>query len=135
MIKKILQYFMQGILLVAPVAIVVYILYTLFVMIDGWLNNHLEPVFGFSIPGLGILFLFISLTFLGFLGQTAVLKPLKRTAGKLLRKIPLLHLLYSSISDLFSAFMGKEKKFNTPVKVLFNKENNIWKLGFITKKL
>jgi uncharacterized membrane protein len=29
--------------------------------------------------------------------------------------------------------VGKEKKFNTPVKVLFNNENNLWKLGFVTK--
>ncbi len=134
MTKKIIKYFVQGILLVAPVAIVVYILYALFIMVDGWLNNHLKLIIGSAVPGLGILILFISLTFLGFLGQTAVVKPLKRTAGKLLRKIPFFHLLYSSISDLFSAFMGKEKKFNTPVKVLFNKENNLWKLGFITKQ-
>jgi uncharacterized membrane protein len=44
-----------------------------------------------------------------------------------------LNLLFSSLNDLFSAFVGKEKKFNTPVKVLFNKENNLWKLGFVTK--
>jgi uncharacterized membrane protein len=134
MIKKIMQYFLQGILLMAPLAIVIYILYALFVTVDGWLSRHLEGVFGFTIPGSGLLLLFISLTLLGYLGQTALIKPLKRTAGKLIKKIPLLNLLYSSINDLFSAFMGKEKKFNTPVKVLFNEENNLWKLGFITKK-
>lgn len=132
--KKIIQYFLQGILLVAPVAIVLYILYALFVFVDGWSSRQLEMVFGYSIPGLGILLLFISLTLLGFLGQTALIRPLKRAAGKLLRKIPLLYLLYSSVNDLFSAFVGKEKKFNTPVKVLFNVENNLWKLGFITKR-
>ncbi len=132
--KKIIQYFLQGILLVAPVGIVLYILYALFVFVDGWSSRQLEMVFGYSIPGLGILLLFISLTLLGFLGQTAVIRPLKKAAGRLLRKVPLLYLLYSSINDLFSAFMGKEKKFNTPVKVLFNVENNLWKLGFITKK-
>jgi uncharacterized membrane protein len=42
--------------------------------------------------------------------------------------------LYSSLNDFFSAFVGKEKKFNTPVKVLFNKENNLWKLGFVTRE-
>lgn len=134
MMKKIVQYFLQGILLVAPVAIVFYILYALFVSVDGWLSRHLEPLLGYSIPGLGILLLFVFLTLLGFVGQTALIRPFKRTAGRLMRKIPLLNLLYTSINDLFSAFMGKEKKFNTPVKVLFNEENNLWKLGFITKK-
>ena len=134
MIKKILQYFFQGILLVAPVAIVMYILYALFVSVDGWLSKYLEQIFGRTIPGSGILFLFISLTVLGFVGQTAIIKPLKRTAGNILKKVPLLNFLYSSINDLFSALMGKEKKFNTPVKVLFNEDNNLWKLGFITKE-
>lgn len=129
-----MQYFLQGILFVAPVAIVLYILYALFVFVDGWLSRQLEMVLGYSIPGLGILLLFISLTLLGFVGQTTLIRPLKKAAGRLLRKIPLLYLLYSSVNDLFSAFVGKEKKFNTPVKVLFNVENNLWKLGFITKK-
>ena len=104
--KKIIQYFLQGILLVAPVAIVLYILYALFVFVDGWSSRQLEMVFGYSIPGLGIMLLFISLTLLGFLGQTALIRPLKRAAGRLLRKIPLLYLLYSSVNDLFSAFVG-----------------------------
>jgi uncharacterized membrane protein len=30
--------------------------------------------------------------------------------------------------------VGKEKKFNVPVKVIFNKENSLWKMGFITKE-
>ncbi len=131
--KKIFQYFLQGVLLSAPFVIVIYILYSLFITFDSWLAQNLESVLGFRIPGLGILVLFISLTVLGYLGQTALVRPLKRVTAKIIKKIPLLNFLYSSINDLFSAFMGKEKKFNTPVKVLFNKENNLWKLGFVTK--
>ncbi len=134
MFRKIFQYFLQGILFVAPVVIVVYILYSLFISVDGWLNSKISPLIGFNLPGLGILVLFVSLTILGFLGQTALIRPLKRVTGRFIKKIPLLNLLYSSVNDLFSAFVGKEKKFNVPVKVLFNVENNLWKLGFVTKE-
>ena len=132
--KKISSYFLQGILLVAPVAITIYILYTILRTVDGWLTKNIEPVLGFYIPGLGIVIIAISLTVLGFIGQTAVFKPLKRVAGRIILKVPVLNLLYSSLNDLFSAFVGKEKKFNVPVKVHFNQENNLWKLGFITKE-
>ena len=132
--KKIFSYFLQGILFIAPTAIIVYILYSMFVKIDGWVASNIEKLIGFSVPGLGILFLFITITLLGFLGQTTIVRPIKRGADKMIKRIPLLHLLYSSFNDLFSAFVGKEKKFNTPVKVLFNKENNLYKLGFITKE-
>ena len=132
--KKIVAYFFQGILLIAPVAIVVYILYVIFVTIDGWLANTIKPLLGFHIPGLGIVIVFISLTMLGFIGQTALVKPLKKITAAFIRKIPVLNLLYSALNDFFSAFVGKDKKFNVPVKVLFNKENNLWKLGFVTNE-
>lgn len=131
--KKIGGYFLQGILLVAPVAIIFYILYTLFVTIDGWVTENIESVIGFSIPGIGVLFLFISVTLLGFIGQTTMVTPIKNVLGDLIKKVPVLNLLFTSLNDLFSAFVGKEKKFNVPVKVLFNKENNLWKMGFVTK--
>jgi len=131
--KKFGTYFLQGVLLVAPVAIVVYILYSLFVTLDGWLANTVERWFGFSVPGIGILLLILLLTLFGYIGQTAFMRPLKHLVGTLIKRVPVLNLLFSSLNDLFSAFVGKEKKFNTPVKVLFNAENNLWKLGFITK--
>ncbi len=130
--KRITQYFVQGVLLVAPVAIIFYIIYSLFIKIDGLLVDKLELILGFKIPGLGILVSFIVLTLLGFIGQTALVRPIKKGLKKLIEKIPLLNLLYSSLNDFFSAFVGKEKKFNVPVKVLFNKENNLWKMGFVT---
>lgn len=132
--KRITQYFLQGVLLVAPVAIIIYILYSLFITLDGLLINKLESLLGFKIPGLGILISFVFLTVLGFIGETALVKPFKKVVQKLIEKIPVLNLLYSSLNDLFSAFVGKEKKFNTPVKVLFNKENELWKLGFVTRE-
>ena len=132
--KRITQYFLQGVLLVAPVAIIIYILYSLFVTVDGLLIDKLESLLGFKIPGLGIVVSFVFLTVLGFIGETALVKPLKKVVQKLIEKIPVLNLLYSSLNDLFSAFVGKEKKFNTPVKVLFNKENELWKLGFVTRE-
>jgi len=132
--KRIFSYFIQGVLLVAPVVIIVYILYSLFITIDGWLVTKIENLIGFSVPGAGIVFLFISLALLGYIGQTTLVQPIKNVAGKLIQKIPLLNLLFTSLNDLFSAFVGKDRKFNIPVKVLFNKENNLWKLGFVTKE-
>ncbi len=130
--KRITQYFIQGVLLVAPIAIIFYIIYSLFISIDGLLINKLELIIGFKIPGLGILVSIIFLTILGFIGQTTLVRPLKSGLKKIIEKIPVLNLLYSSLNDFFSAFVGKEKKFNVPVKVLFNKENNLWKMGFVT---
>lgn len=132
--KKIIGYFLQGILIVAPLGIITYVIYVIFSTVDGWVSENISSFIGFSIPGLGLLIVVVFLTFLGFLGQTAIVRPLLKLISGFIKKIPLLNLLYSSLNDLFSAFVGKEKKFNTPVKVLFNEENELWKIGFLTKE-
>ena len=50
----------------------------------------------------------------------------------LIKKVPLLNLIYSSVKDLMNSFMGDEKKFNEPVLVKF--ESNIYKPGFVTSE-
>ncbi|MFA9389462.1 MAG: DUF502 domain-containing protein [Prolixibacteraceae bacterium] len=132
--KKLFSYFLQGLLLIAPVGITIYALIYTFSTIDGLLAVSLEKIIGFNVPGLGILLLFIFITLLGLIGQTALVKPFKQMTQRIITRIPLLNLLYSSLNDLLSAFVGKEKKFNVPVKVLFNAENDLWKMGFITKE-
>ncbi len=132
--KKLFTYFMQGLVLVAPIAITLYIVFLIFDMIDGILRNQLESWFGFTIPGLGLLIIFILLTVLGYVGQSIVKSPFKLLIDRLLKKAPLLKVIYTSLEDLFSAFVGKEKKFNQPVLVKINKENNLWKIGFLTQK-
>jgi uncharacterized membrane protein len=67
------------------------------------------------------------------LGETIVGRPVKNLINRILQKTPFLKLIYTSINDLFSAFIGKERKFHRPVMMLLNKENNLWKIGFITQ--
>ncbi len=132
--KRLFTYFMQGVVLVAPIAITGYILFLIFDFTDGILRNQLDLWFGHTVPGLGVLIIFILLTLLGIMGEYVVLNPFKKVWERILKRAPLVKLIYSSLVDLFSAFVGKEKKFNKPVLVCINKENNLWKIGFITQK-
>ena len=132
--KKFASYFMQGLVFVAPLAITVYIIYLIFDFIDGLLRDLLASWTGHIVPGLGLLLIVALLTLLGFLGEYIVFNPFKRIWERLLNRAPLLKVIYSSLVDLFSAFVGKEKKFNKPVLVCINKENKLWKIGFLTQK-
>jgi uncharacterized membrane protein len=46
----------------------------------------------------------------------------------------LVKVIYSSIKDLLSAFVGKERKFNTPVLVTVNPVSDLEKMGFLTQE-
>ncbi len=124
--KKILNFFLQGLLLIAPITITIFVIYKLFEFFD-----NLLPL---RIPGLGILIIFSSIAFIGFLGKLLIQNPISVYFNKWLEQVPLIKILYSSITDLLSAFVGQKKKFTEPVMVIMNKESNIRKLGFLTEK-
>jgi len=131
--KKLFTYFIQGLLFVAPLVITCYIVYRIFMFTDGLLSTYLVEHFKIKTPGLGILIIFVFLVLLGMVGETILARPIKKLINRILNKTPFLKLIYSSINDLFSAFIGKERKFHRPVMVLINKENNLWKMGFVTQ--
>jgi uncharacterized membrane protein len=69
----------------------------------------------------------------GFLGSTFISVPVVQIFEEGLARLPLVRLIYFSLKDLVEAFVGDKKKFNQPVKIMFNRENGIQKIGFITQ--
>lgn len=132
--KRIIAYFFQGLLYLGPIALTVYIIIEAFNFIDGLLIDYIKYVFGIKIPGLGLLIIFILLTILGFLGQTILASPFKLILKKFILRIPPINLIYTSLSDLFSAIVGKERKFTRPVLVKLHDHSSIERMGFITQE-
>lgn len=131
--RKVINYFLQGLLFAAPIGLTGYIIYLVFKFSDGILKPIIENFLHFSIPGLGLVIMFILVTLLGYAGQSVIAKPFKAVIERFLKKVPVLQMVYSSIRDFMEAFVGKEKKFNQPVRVKVNLVSNLEKLGFITE--
>jgi uncharacterized membrane protein len=132
--KRIFTYFLQGLLLLGPLAVTFYTVFLMFDYVDRLVRDPLKEHFQLDLPGIGVVVLFISLTLLGLIGQTIIARPFIAFTRRLLKRAPLLNVIYTSLNDLFTAFVGKEKKFSVPVSVCMNQENNLWKLGFVTEK-
>lgn len=132
--KRLGTYFLQGLLLIAPLAATIYIVYFLFQFTDGLLSTYLEKFFQLKVPGLGILIIIFMLIFLGIIGESIFARPIKFVIKRILERTPILRLIYTSVQDLFSAFVGKEKKFNRPVIVLVDAQNDLWRIGFLTSE-
>ncbi len=124
--RRIPQYFIQGLIFVLPFGITIYLLYSIFL----WLDSIIPT----GIPGLGIIFMLVLITLLGFAFQLMVATPIYKYLSRFVDKAPTLKLVYSSIKDLFSAFIGKEKKFDQPVLVTIDSANKIKRVGFLTQR-
>lgn len=132
--KKLKSYLLQGLLYLAPLTITGYIIYSVFHFLDELSQQLITHLFDVKIPGLGILALLIFLVLIGFLGKTIIAEPLSVVFNKVIDRIPFLKFIYTAFNDLFSAFVGKEKKFNKPVLVKVNLNSDLEKLGFITEE-
>ncbi|HUS87101.1 MAG TPA: DUF502 domain-containing protein [Bacteroidales bacterium] len=132
--KRIINYFLQGLLYIAPIGVTAYIIYLIFSFVDSLLDDTLEKLLNVYIPGLGLVVIVIILILVGIVGQTILARPFKKLFTRLLDRFPLMRVIYSAFNDLFSAFVGKEKKFNKPVMVLVNPLTNLEKLGFLTEE-
>lgn len=121
-----IRYFLRGILLVTPIGLTVYILWQIVL----WTDN-LIPI---NIPGIGLVTVLFATAFIGFLANTLFAKPAFDLFNGLMKKIPIVSFIYTSINDLVTAFAGDKKRFDTPVLVPFDDKGILYKPGFITHK-
>lgn len=122
--KRLARYFVEGLLFLTPLVVSVYAVYLLFVRVD--------RMFGFSIPGTGVLFTLLIIMFTGFFASNFLTRWLTRLIDRLFARLPLVKMIYTAVKDLVSAFVGDKKAFRAPVSVLLDDRSGISVAGFMT---
>jgi uncharacterized membrane protein len=122
---RILRYFFSGTLFIVPLVATAYFIFVSF----QWLDNRLNLPY----PGLGFLIIIFVITLFGYLSTNYVFKTIGQWFDRGMNRIPFVKLIYSTVKDLLNAFVGDKKKFNKPVLVRINKDNNLYQIGFITQ--
>ncbi len=128
-----LQYFLRGLLFVFPVGATIVIVVALIGWIDGLINDLFANMFGFELPGLGILVVFFGIALFGYLLSNAFIKAIFSILDRTIARMPFVSLIYTSLKELTEAFVGDKKKFNRPVVAELNKEG-LHRLGFVTQE-
>lgn len=122
--RKLLGYFLRGLVFLAPVAVTIYVCYVAFTTIDGWL--------GISIPGVGFVATIVLITLFGFLTSNLLTRGALTLLDDALNRLPFVRLLYSATKDLVGAFVGEKKRFDKPVLVQMHENGTGLTLGFVT---
>lgn len=141
--KKIFQYFFQGMVIIAPVAVTIYVVLWLFNAVDDILPNLLQHFFPKimttsdgemkKIPGVGFIVVILFVILIGRISTSFIMSRLVDFIDNLLEHTPGVKYIYTSVKDLFEAFGGNRKKFDRPVLVQVDMEN-VWRIGFITQQ-
>jgi len=135
-LKRLLQYFLQGLLILAPVAITAYAIYFVVSSID-----NLLPIFTYTDAqgivhvrnyGIGFVIIIAVIIILGYFSSFFITGRIISFMDKLLERTPGIKYIYSTTRDFFEAFAGDKKKFTKNVLANVD-DNDVWRFGFITR--
>src|SRR6266496_2587225 len=140
--KSIIKYFLQGLLVIAPLAITIYSIYWVISTVDSWVPIFRKPIrdfqghtIGYEVQnyGLGFLIIIVTVILIGYLSSFFIQSRIFSLFDKWLEKTPGVKYIYSSVRDFFEAFAGEKKKFDKPVLANVD-DTDVWRVGFITQK-
>ncbi len=137
------QLFFQGVIVLAPIGITVWVIVSLFNWVDNFLPNILNSMFPIrfasvngqipKVTGLGFVVVISLVLMVGWLSSLYFLEKLVSVFDKALEKTPGIKIIYSSVKEFLEAFAGSNKKFDKPVLVAIDAED-VFRIGFITQE-
>lgn len=141
---RILYFFFQGLVVLAPIVITAWTVVSLFNFIDDILPNLLHVLFpdfvvldarGYpkKVPGLGFLVVVMLVLMVGYVSSTFIVGKLLQWFDNILERTPGIKIIYSTVKDFLEAFAGNKRKFNQPVLVSIEAAD-VWRIGFITQQ-
>ena len=137
------QFFFQGLIVLTPIAVTIWVVLGLFQWVDGFLPNLINTLFPSlldkkldgsldKIPGLGFVVVVLLVLLVGWLSSLFVVGRLVSIFDTVLERTPGIKIIYSSVKDFLEAFAGNKKKFDKPVLVNVD-VSGVWRIGFITQ--
>ena len=141
--KKLIRYFFQGVIVLAPIGITVYAVIWLFNSVDNILPNIIHSLYPNyiettpqgelrKIPGLGFIVVILVVMVVGWISSYFFVSRLVDVFDKVLENTPGVKFIYTSVKDFLEAFAGNKKKFDKPVLVNVDGAD-VWRIGFITQ--
>jgi uncharacterized membrane protein len=126
------RYFLAGLAVVLPTAVSVYVLWLLFVKLDGILGSYLAGRFGLRIPGIGLAAIVVILLLAGVMARNLIGKRLIGAVQKALEAIPLFNRVYTAMRQISEAFLNEESTTFRRVAAVEYPRPGMYSLCFVT---
>jgi uncharacterized membrane protein len=142
-LKRLFQYFLQGLIILAPIAITIWSVTALFTFVDSILPELIEKLFPglikeskhnpLRIPGVGFVLVLTCVIVVGYISSSFIISRAVVLFDKVLERTPGIKVIYSTVKDFFEAFAGNKRKFTRSVLVSIQ-SNETWQIGFVTQQ-
>jgi len=134
-VTRLRNYFLAGILITAPIAITLYVTWSLVDYIDaavtGLLPDAINPRTYFDVPGVGIVILVLFLTLVGFLAANYLGRMAVRIGEGILGRTPVIRSFYAAVKQIFETVLSKQTQSFREVVMVEYPRKEAWALGFV----
>ena len=142
--RKLFQYFLQGLIILAPITITIWAVTSLFDAVDSILPSLIERVAPnllpndaagnpIKLPGAGFILVLLIVILVGYISSSFVVGRMVELFDNILERTPGIKIIYSTVKDFVEAFAGNKRKFTKSVLVTID-GNDVWRIGFITQE-
>ncbi|MCF8475204.1 MAG: DUF502 domain-containing protein [Emcibacter sp.] len=137
-LQRLRTYFLTGLVVASPVGITIYLALAFIDLIDrnikplipaGYNPDNYLP---FPIPGLGLIFLFIILTLLGFLAANFMGKTLIHLGERILNRMPIVRSVYNTLKQIFETVISENTGSFQEVVLVEYPRKGLWAIAFIS---
>ncbi|MEO0327925.1 MAG: DUF502 domain-containing protein [Pseudomonadota bacterium] len=135
--KRIRNYFLTGFIVCAPLAITAYLVWGFIGWVDGWVKPYIPDVYNpdnylpFSMPGIGLVIAFFSITLIGFLTANFVGRSIVSYGENVLGRMPLVRNLYSGLKQIFQTVFSQQETSFQNVGIIEYPRKGLYAMVFI----
>lgn len=140
--NEIRKTFFAGLLVLAPMALTIYVLYLLFGLLDGILAKTIIqyvadktqiPIFQRPIPGLGIVFLVSLIFIVGAIAKNYMGRKIFEISDYIVTKIPIMNRIYVAIRQISEAIFSEKREMFKKAVLFEYPRKGIYSIGFFTQ--
>jgi uncharacterized membrane protein len=133
--KQLQKIFLQGLVTFLPMALTIYIIYSVIAVVDNLLGNTLRSLLPIYIPGLGFLLTILLIFLLGLMLNNLITVGLLKKFEQKITQVPFIKAIYSPLRDLMNLFSKKGGPDSMQSVVLVDMgPNGIRALGVVTRE-
>lgn len=136
-ITRLRNYFLTGFVICAPLAITIYLTWTLIQWVDSWVKPYIPQIYNpdnylpFTVPGFGLVVALFMITMVGFLTANLIGRSIVSYGESWLNRMPLVRNLYSGLKQIFQTVFNEKSESFKEVALIEYPRKGLWALVFI----
>ncbi|HET7803315.1 MAG TPA: DUF502 domain-containing protein [Pseudolabrys sp.] len=133
------NYFLTGLVVAGPLAITVWLIWSLINWVDGLVRPIIPPYYRpesylpWPIPGTGLIIAIVALTLLGFLTANLVGRTLVGWGEDMLDRLPIVRPIYKTMKQIFETLFSKTGSSFRKVALVEFPAPGMWSLVFLSQ--